>query len=152
MLFRSFSLVIVMLPFKMLDANRKMLSVAENINKKICQAAYLSNYLEKKEGLNKKETGEFVESIDIRGISESKAFAALINPYVIQNVKRLVNDKHISDIAALDSQFLVKDDMVLLKIKYKYNLPFSVLGLGSINQEVLSSRRLWVSVDRKSVV
>ena len=136
-----------MLPFKMLDANRKMLSIAENINKKICQYAYLSNYLDKKEGLNKKGEGEFAEGIDISQISESSTFAALINPYVVQDVKRLINDKHISDVSTLDSEFLVKDDIVSLRIKYKYKLPFAVLGLGSINQEVTSSRRLWVGRD-----
>ena len=145
-----FSLVIIMLPFKMLDANRKMLSLAENINKKICQYAYISNYLDKKEGLNKKEEGKFAEGIDISQISESSAFATLINPYVVRDAKRLINDKHISDISSLDSEFLVKDDIVSLRIKYKYKLPFAILGLGSINQEVTSSRRLWVGRDGRS--
>lgn len=145
-----FTLVIIMLPFKMLDANRKMLSIAENINKKVCQYAYLSNYLDKKEGLNKKEEGEFAKGIDISQISESSTFAALINPYVVQDVKRLINDKHISDVSTLDSEFLVKDDIVSLRIKYKYKLPFAILGLGSINQEVTSSRRLWIGRDGRS--
>ena len=145
-----FALVLIMLPFKMLDANRKMLSLAENINKKICQYAYISNYLDKKEGLNKKEEGEFAEGIDISQISESSAFATLINPYVVRDVKRLIDDKHISDISSLDSEFLAKDDIVSLRIKYKYKLPFAILGLGSINQEVTSSRRLWVGRDGRS--
>ena len=139
-----FSLVIIMLPFKMLDASRKMLAIAESINKDICMNAYLSNYLDKKDDLNKNEERAAKGRIDIGGISESDGFAAMILPYVIQDVKRLVNDTHITDISTADSQFLVKDDIVTLKISYKYKLPFSVLGLGSISREAVSSRRLWV--------
>lgn len=38
----------------------------------------------------------------------------------------------------------ITEDIITLRLPYVYKLPFSVLGLGSLTQEVVASRRAWV--------
>ncbi len=150
--FFIFAIVLIMLPFKMMDAHRKMQAMAESINKKLCQYGYLSKYLEEDEELKKKEdTGDDKEELfDISQIAGNLAFSQFVLGLVQTEAAKLIDDEHIQDISTMGSEFLAQDDMLIIKINYKYELPFAMSLLSGIEQEVVSSRRLWIGREGRS--
>lgn len=145
-----FFMVLLMLPFKMMDSARKMQSICEAVNKEACKYAYLMYRMDQEKGGEKiKEEGERIDKEEEESTEDAKLFRSLLGSgalgiYTAKKAEEMVDDAHIFDVSGLMTECMQDEEMIVIRLHYRYRLPFAVLGLGSIKQGVMSSRRAWI--------
>lgn len=145
-----FAMVLIMISFKIMDSARKLQSVCESVNKDACKYAYLVyRYREGGGEAKVKKEGDIIDKEKEESVELSETFQSLIGSgmlgiYASKKAQEIIDDKHISDISGLRTECMADGEMIIIRLHYKYNLPFAVFGLGHMNQNVMSSRRAWI--------
>lgn len=124
-----FSAVILMIPMKLLEDQRRIQAALEQAAREISIYAYAQEMTET--GKEIKEEAEGV--ISLVGIG-----------YVRQQVMKHVDQDRIRQVSFSKTRILEGNDEIRLVMNYRQRLPFSVFGLESIPVEAVSVRRAWV--------
>lgn len=123
-----FAGMILMMPFRILDVHRQVQAVGEHVSEEIGQAAYLSKYTDEDSFWN----------------------TAAAYVYAEAAVRNRLKELPVRQISLLRSSLLEDGETVDLVVDYEIPLPFSVLGIGSVEQTNRSFRRAWVGEDGKN--
>ena len=132
-----FALVLLMQPFHVMEAHRKMQDVCEEICAQAAQMAYSDPDIRKEE-LEDSGRNQFLHY----------AGTGVLGAYAAERARSEAEDAHIGLIHFLDSEYLIDGEMVRVKLEYTYRLPFPVFGLRGLDQTVVSSRRAWIGAKR----
>ena len=137
------AMAILIMPFDMMNTNRKIRGIAEAICKDSCQYAY--TYYRLKEGARdeKGENYDHGAMQNVKGIFSGGS----IGSFVVSKINREISDKNIRNIHGLLSSCMSDGETICVRIDYKYALPIGILGKNSIDQTVVASRRAWIGVD-----
>ena len=133
-----FSMVVLMMPLRIMDADRQMQLAAEAVASDVSKYMYTANEIE--HGRNASTEGEAYDFLNIKNDVALGTFAAV-------RAKEEATDKALSIVNFMGSEFMHEDDMITVKLEYSYKLPFAVLGLGTLTQETVASRRAWTGRD-----
>lgn len=136
-----FSMIVLMIPLRMMDADRQMQLAAEAVAADVSKYMYGINELE--HGRNVNVEGEAGDFMNIKNDVALGAFAAA-------RTKEKVTDNALSIVNFMGSEFMRDNDVITVRLEYSYKLPFSVLGLGTLTQETVASRRAWTGRDGSS--
>lgn len=147
-----FALYLMLIPLNMMSTQRKMQAVAESICKNVCQYAYVRYTLlplvntrdEKIPTVTEKEKEEIDDTEIFLSLLESGALSI----YAQTEAQNKIKDKSIQGLHTLGTNCMLDEEMVYIKLHYRYYLPFSLFGLQGIEQSVQSSRRAWVGKER----
>lgn len=123
-----FAGVILMMPFRVMDVHRQVQAVGEHVSEDIGQAAYLSRYKEEESFWNRAAAWVYAEAA----------------------VRNGLKDLPVERVSLLRSSFLEDGETVDLVVDYEVKMPFSLLGLESVELTNRSFRRAWVGEDGKS--
>lgn len=133
-----FSMIILMIPLRIMDADRQMQIAAESVVTDVSRYMYTVNEI--REGKQEDRDGEADEYMNLATDAALGAFAAA-------RAGQQVEDRGLNIINFLDSEFMRENDMIVVKLDYEYKLPFPVLRLGTITQETVAARRAWTGKD-----
>jgi hypothetical protein len=153
-----FAAVLMLLPFRMMEAARRMQALCEAVNEEACKYAYVAYRIKNSGGLKSDSENDgsvYGESDSESSSSENAAYtnsevfqsllsSAAVGEFVKNKVISEVKDKHVQNISWLGTECMTQEDMILIKLTYSYKLPFALFNLGEIKQQVLSSRRAWI--------
>lgn len=123
-----FAGIILMMPFRIMDVHRQVQAVGEYVSEEIGQAAYLSRYTKEESFWNTAAAWAYAEAA----------------------VRNRLKDLPVSQVSLLRSSFLEDGETVDLVVDYEIEMPFSVLGLESVEVTNRSFRRAWVGEDGRS--
>lgn len=143
------ALAILIMPFDMMNTNRKIRGIAEGVCKDVSQYAYTYNRLknnpDKKERENLKDTDNYDSAAmeKVKGIFAGGA----LGTYVASKIKADIADKNISNITGIFSTCMADGEIVNVRIDYDYGLPINILGRHTVAQTVVASRRAWIGAD-----
>lgn len=146
-----FAVYLMTMPLNMMSTQRKMQAIAESVAKNACQYAYIkATFLPTINGTDEEVLN--VSEEENEQINLTETFISLIESgaltiYTNELVNSKIDDKFVSGVSALGTTCMLDDEMINVRINYKYNLPFSIFGLSSVEQRVQSSRRAWVGKD-----
>ncbi len=123
-----FAGVILMMPFRIMDTQRQVQAIAEHVSEQIGQTACLAMY----------------------GRTDSFWNTAAAYAYGEAAVRSKLSRLPVRRILLGRSSLLEDGETIDLVIDYEVELPFSVFGLGSVEQTVRSCRRAWVGQEGKT--
>ncbi len=127
-----FSCVLLMMPVKLFEEQRKIQAALEEASRDLSQYAYVKQQLEQGN----------------EAIGGNNGLASLVGlGYVRAKVMEHVEEGIISQVSFARSRILEEDEEILLVMDYRLKLPFSVFGLDSIPMESVSLRRAWVGAE-----
>lgn len=146
-----FLMMILLIPLRIMRAQRRMQAVVESVCKDCCQYAYAKYTLlplasssldgifnlDSQEMEVLKKMGEYLPYLEGAALGEFSAMRA----------RDAAQDRHIEGIHGLKTSCMRENNMIVIRLDYQYRLPFSVFGKTSVNQFVVSSRRAWVGKD-----
>jgi hypothetical protein len=133
-----FAVALILLPFRMMETTGRMQEVCEQICEDVCQYAYTSDRDVKELDPEKSPKDQALYT----GIS------AGIGAYAAAKARAAADDRFLGLINFIGSDCMTDGETVTIVLDYTYDLPFSVLGNGSLKQTVTSSRRAWVGKKR----
>lgn len=136
-----FSMVALMMPLRIMDADRQMQLAAEAVASDVSKYMYTINEIE--HGRNANTEGEASDYMGIRNDVALGTFAAA-------KAKEEVTDSGMTIINFMGSECMRENDIITVRLEYSYKLPFSVLGLGTLTQETVASRRAWTGKNGSS--
>ena len=117
--------VILMMPFRMMDIQRRVQAAAEYTSEAVGEAAYGSKYKEEQTIWN-----------------TAAAYA-----YAETAVRIRLEDLPVHRLSLLRSSLLEDGETIDLVMDYEIKMPFSVFGLNNVTQTVRSYRRAWVGLE-----
>ena len=133
-----FAVALILLPFRVMETTGKMQEVCEQICEDVCQYAYTSDRDVKELDPEKSPKDQALYT----GISVG------LGAYAAAKAREAADDRFLGLINFIDSDCMTDGETVTIVLSYYYDLPFSVLGQGSLKQTVTSSRRAWVGKKR----
>ena len=133
-----FAIALVLLTFRAMETMGRMQEVCEEICEDVCQYAYTSSRDVKELDPNNSPKDQALYT----GISVG------LGAYAAAKARDAADDRLLGMIDFIDSDCMTDGETVTIVLKYHYDLPFSVLGQGSLKQTVTSSRRAWVGKKR----
>ncbi|MDO4938895.1 MAG: hypothetical protein Q4E54_02925 [Lachnospiraceae bacterium] len=139
-----FSMIILMFPLRIMDADRKMQMAAESVA--IDVSKYMFTVNEIKEDQSQKKTDAESEDTKVdENIYEYMSIGtdAALGAFAARRAEDEVDDAGMKIVNFLGSEMMRENDMIVVKLDYEYELPFRVLRLGSLTQEAVASRRAW---------
>ena len=131
-----FLCVCLMMPMKMMDRQRQIQAVVESVGEELSQYAYVEYCLR----------SETKASVDIKRADGGEAGSLLAAGYAVARILGQVDNRWIESVS-FDGTDIGTDDMVLIVMKYRMKLPFSILGLSSVPVQHVCSRRMWNGAD-----
>jgi hypothetical protein len=135
-----FAMALILLPFRMMETTGKMQEVCEQICEDVCQYAYTSS--------------RDVKELDPENSPKDQALytgiSVGIGAYAAAKAREAADDRFLGLINFIDSDCMTDGETVTIVLDYYYDLPFSVLGQGTLRQTVTSSRRAWIGKKRSS--
>lgn len=141
-----FSMIVLLFPLRIMDADRKMQMAAESVTIDVSKYMYTINEINKERESDKKGTdAEDEDSTIDEDIYEYMKIGtdAALGAFAAKRATDEVDDAGMNIINFLGSEFMRENDMIVVKLDYEYKLPFPVLRLGTLTQEVVASRRAW---------
>ena len=145
-----FAMVILLMPIRIMNADMRMQAAAEAVVIDVCKYQYTVNELKKNINVNdtsdmETEAEETYDSNieDCKSITSDSALGA----YAALRAVKEVDDEKLNIVSFTGSKFMRENDMIVVRLDYEYELPFPVLHLGSLTQEVVASRRAWTGQD-----
>ena len=138
-----FSMVLLMTPFRIMDASRKMQGICDGICMDVSKYAYSLCRID----LPGSGSAEAEKDEDEEGSFVSLMGSGVLGGYAAARAQAAADDEGLQVVSFLDTQCMVEDDLVTIKLDYLYRLPFPVFGLGAVRQSVVSSRRAWVGAE-----
>ena len=131
-----FAMMLLMTPFRVMNAERKMQAVCERVCMDVCEYAYTVRELK----LGNKVNSAVKEAAD--GFGDYFESGAL-GGYAAVRAKIAAEDENVTITDFLETECMVENDVVTVRLDYEYRLPFSLFGIGPLTQTVVSSRRAW---------
>lgn len=125
-----FSCLCLIAPMKLFDQQRRIQGALEQAGEELSRYAYVKYSLEKGGGV---ECGDDIASI-------------LSMAYVRQKVMSAVDQRMIRQVSFGGSR-LMEDDMICLKMSYRFCPPVSIFGISSFPMEAVCIRRAWTGAD-----
>lgn len=119
---------VMMMPFRIMDVQRQVQAVAEQVSEEIGQTAYLSKYVETDELWN----------------------TAAAYSYAEIQVRSGLAHLPVSKLSLIRSNLLKDGETIDLVVDYEIRMPFPVFGLNDIGQTCRSCRRAWIGEEGKS--
>ena len=133
-----FAAALLLLPFRVLEVNRKMQDICEQVCEDVCQYAYSAS----------RDAEELDPEKNPRDQAIYTGISAGLGAYAAEKARKEADDSRIGVINFMDSSCMTDGETVKVSLTYYYKLPFSVLGLGTLHQNVISSRRAWIGKKR----
>lgn len=135
-----FGCVSLMMPFSIMNQERKVQAVLEMVTEDISQLAYGVQELEGRlpEGISIGETGQ--------AFMEQAAWTA----YAEVQVRTHLNTQGIKGLSLLESQILEDQETIRLVANYRVILPFPIFRMDSVARRNQSYRRAWVGKEGES--
>lgn len=139
-----FASVSLILPMKIMNTERRIQAALEAVGEELSQYAYLQDALEY-------GNEDFVPGADgfsrsfCRNLGEMAAVG-----YAQLQVMKHVDTKQVKGVNLLRSSIREKEELFELVLDYEIQMPFPVLGIGSLKRTACCSRRAWVGVAGKS--
>jgi len=137
-----FCIILLMMPLHMMNADRKVQKVCEDVASDVSKYLYTVNELNKGT-LNSSSSENDSRISTYMDIADGPALGA----FAAARIKSEVDDQRLKIVNVLNSDLDSRDDMVTVRIDYAYKLPFNVFDMGFLQQEVTASRRAWVGAD-----
>lgn len=131
-----FLCVCLMMPMKMMDRQRQIQAVVESVGEELSQYAYVEYCL---------QSGTEA-SVDTKRADSGDTGSLLAAGYAVARILGQVDNSWIESVS-FDGTDIGTDDMVLIVMKYRMKLPFSILGLSSVPVQHVCSRRMWNGAD-----
>ncbi|MCI9105428.1 MAG: hypothetical protein HFG57_05595 [Lachnospiraceae bacterium] len=138
-----FATVCLMTPMKIMNTERKIQAVLEEMGEDFSQYAYIQNVLEKGKLSFVVGVGDFVKEFSRQMVS------GVAQGYAQVEVMDHIDTKAITQIRMQRSQVLEDGETIDLLIDYEIRLPFSVLGLSSLERTMRCRRRAWIGKEGK---
>ena len=135
------AMAVLIMPFDMMNTNRKIRGIAEAVCKDSCQYAY-TYYRFTGNTREENENYDHEAMENVKGVFAGGA----IGSFVVAKINSEVKDKNISNIHGLLSTCMSDGETICIRIDYKYSLPIGIFK-NSINQTVVASRRAWIGAD-----
>ena len=136
------AMAVLIMPFDMMNTNRKIRGIAEAVCKDSCQYAYTYYRIT---GDSREEQDENYDREAMENVKGVFAGGA-IGSFVVAKINTEVKDKNISNIHGLLSTCMSDGETICIRIDYKYSLPIGIFK-NTINQTVVASRRAWIGAD-----
>lgn len=137
------AMAILLMPFDMMNTDRKVMGIAEAVCKDTCQYAYTYNRLSTGK---REENGENYDSSAMEGIKGVISGGA-IGAFAVSKINTEIADKNMRNINGLFSSCMADGETVCIRIDYKYSLPIGIFGKNGISRSVVATRRAWIGVD-----
>ena len=137
------AMAILLMPFDMMNTDRKVMGIAEAVCKDTCQYAYTYNRLSTGK---REENGENYNSSAMEGIKGVISGGA-IGAFAVSKINTEIADKNMRNINGLFSSCMADGETVYIRIDYKYSLPIGIFGKNGIDRSVVATRRAWIGVD-----
>jgi len=141
-----FCMILLMMPLQMMNADRKVQAVCEDVASDVSKYLYTVNEIKRGRLGSDGSSGSRGSDSRLSTIMEIADGPAL-GAYAAMRIKSEVADDRLKIVNLLNSELDSRDDMVTVRIEYAYKLPFKVFDLGFLQQEVTASRRAWVGAD-----
>lgn len=126
-----FSMIILMMPLRMMNADMQMQAAAEATVVDVSKYMFTVSELQKEpDSENATEVPEILSDTALGAFAEARA-------------RKELSDKKIKTVNFLGSEFMRENDMIVVRLDYEYELPFQVFHLDSITQETVAARRAW---------
>ena len=126
-----FACVCLAAPIKLFDQQRKIQGALEQAGEDLSRYAYVKYCLDKGDG--EVECGDDIASILTIG-------------YVRQKVMSVVDQRMIRQVSLGESRIL-EEDMICLRVSYRFYLPVAFPGMSSIPMEAVCVRRAWTGAE-----
>lgn len=140
LIFASVSLI---LPMKILNTERKVQAALEAVGEDFSQYAYLQDVLQKGEAFHVKGADGFSKTFCqylVKGAAEVYAQA---------QVMKHVDTKALRHATMIRSEILEDGEHFNLVLDYDIQMPFPVLGIGTIRRTAKCRRRAWIGKEGK---
>lgn len=139
-----FASVSLILPMKIMNTERQIQAALEAVGEELSQYAYLQDALEqgKEDSVPGADPGSRSFCGNLGGIAAAG--------YTRLQVMKHVDTKQVKDVSLLRSSIREEEEMFHLVLDYEIQMPFPVLGLGSLKRTAICSRRAWVGLPGKS--
>lgn len=139
-----FFMVIMMLPMKLINEERRIQTALEAVGEEVSQYAYVWSCLrrgEKPEGLESAAIPqEFLKTLTEEG--------TLL--YARKRLEGRVDFKNMTGISFRNSSVLRDGETIDLIMNYRMKIPFSILGLDSVPMTSRSCRRAWIGREEEN--
>lgn len=136
------AMAILIMPFDMMNTDRKIRGLTEAICKDACQYAYTYYRLQGK----REESGENYDHSAMENI-KGVFIGGAVGSFAVSRINADIKDKNIKNISGILSSCMSDGETICIRIDYKYSLPIGILGKNSIDQTVIASRRAWIGAD-----
>nr|WP_314758099.1 hypothetical protein [uncultured Lachnoanaerobaculum sp.] len=136
------AMAVLIMPFDMMNTNRKIRGIAEAVCKDSCQYAYTYYRFTGNAREEENENYDHEAMENVKGVFAGGA----IGSFVVAKINTEVKDKNISNIHGLLSTCMSDGETICIRIDYKYSLPIGIFK-NTINQTVVASRRAWIGAD-----
>ena len=136
-----FFMVIMMLPMKVMNEERRIQTALESVGEELSQYAYVWNCLRRGEETEELES-EAIPQEFLKTLTEEGALL-----YARNKLEGRVDLKNITGVSFQNSSVLRDGETIDLIMNYRMKIPFSVLGLDSVPMTARSCRRAWIGID-----
>ncbi len=131
-----FSMVCMMIPFRMMERQRQVQAALESVNEDLCQYAYLEYMLSKGEEIPKE--GDWKKEFLLGLVNGAVGVGAQ------SKAEEMFSQEGMDSHSFSRSAFLENGETVKLCMDYEMRMPFSILGLDALAFSSQSSRRAWI--------
>lgn len=136
-----FSMVILMMPMKILHQARQVQTALERTGEELSQYGYLWNYV-------KEKGGDYPDGQ--KGLADQAGSKASLL-YVRKRMEEMVNFEKLESVSFARSAVMEDGETVDLIMDYRMRLPFSVFRLRSVPMTARSCRRAWIGREGRAV-
>ena len=139
-----FASVSLILPMKIMNTERRIQAALEAAGEELSQYAYLQDALGQGKEASVPGADEFA-----RSFCENLGSAAAAG-YVRQQVMKQVDTRQVKGVTMLRSSIREEGEALNLVLDYEIQMPFPVLGIGSLKRTARCSRRAWIGLKGKA--
>lgn len=139
-----FSMVILMMPMRIMNEGRKVQMALETVCEEVSQYTYLLSSLEDK------KKAELNGDDEISGELSGSLTKAGVILYADKKVRKLADTGKTGHFSFLNTEFLEDGETINLVLDYEIALPFPVFQLKSVPMTARSCRRAWIGSDGKT--
>lgn len=129
----------LMMPMRMMDRQRQIQAVLEQVGEDLSRYAYLYYHLEQGDGSGIDEGRDEAEA------PGQEAFGLGIRAYASTAVLSKIDRRWVEQVSFQGT--CMGDDMIHIVMECRMKLPFSVFRLESIPMKLVCSRRMWVGAE-----
>lgn len=136
-----FAVVLLMIPFRFMDEQRKIQAAMESAGESFAQSAY-GMY-----SLNHEGEPDLTDETDWKEEAEDLLIPGLVQDLMKYYVNSVIDSRWIQNISFKRTEVLEDGEHIKLVMDYTMKLPFSVFGIHGINASSVCYRRAWIGRD-----